>query len=288
MELFKNILIPVEDAENDEVAVQKALEIYEPGATNFYLLFIVRRKGLANFLNVEKTNIVADDNITIKEKALAEEKLREIKNMVTAKAPECIIITKVIFYNHIFSYVLTDYISQNSIDLIIVFTKKIRHFFSFLTEIDYNKIAKQCGCVVMSVTYGCLKHPIKSILLPVNSFVPERKIKIAIAFAKKYNGHIHLVTFLEGSDSESKKKIDIFYATYKLLKQCGYTPQYKILTGDDSEEMLMQYAHKVNADLVLLNPRKNNFISNFINKPITDLYPLSALHVMMLQPNEKV
>jgi K+-sensing histidine kinase KdpD len=140
---------------------------------------------------------------------------------------------------------------------------------------------------MLTVTQGCLNHPVKLILLPVSTSVPERKIQIAIEFARKNNGHIHLVTWLKGDDEmSSKTRIDAFYKTYKILKECGYPPQYKILSGFDSREVLLQYAYRVNADLILLSSENESFITGLIKKTITNLLqPLSALHVMMLHPN---
>lgn len=290
MELFRNILIPLDGTDNDRITVQKAIELYDPDSCIFHLLFIIRGYRVSGLFKIWNKHFFNGDGKIINEKAFAEKRLTEINSLVMAKFPQCQVIMNLIFSNRIFSNALTNYISQNMIDIIIVCNNKSRNVLSFLTEIQYDLIAKRTGCVLMKVTNGCLKHPIKSILLPVTNCVPIRKIRIAIEFAKRYQGHIYLVSFLGLNDSESKIKIDIFYDTYKLLRECGYTPHYKILMGEVSEQMLIEYACKVKADLVLLNPVSHDLIpfSSFFKRPEFELSPLSALHVMMLQPGNEI
>ncbi len=105
--------------------------------------------------------------------------------------------------------------------------------------------------------------------------------------SQKYNGLIHLVTLLDDADEDhSKMKVDIFYKTYKILQECGYTPQYKILSKYESHEILLRYAEEVNADLILLNPEKNSFLPKITVNTIVDfISPLSHLQVLMIKPN---
>ncbi|MEN9299874.1 MAG: hypothetical protein RLZZ429_2187 [Bacteroidota bacterium] len=283
---YKNILIPIDSLHSAQVAAEKALELSDPAETCIHLVSVIRFDSLWQRLLYTEA-IVKQQRYFIKRKALAEKKNEAIKTRITQIAPSTIVKTSVIIEtaisDHLIKYTLT-----HQIDLVINTQKKTGTGFNWFKKDWSEELARKASVAVLTVTKGCLNHPIKSILLPVKSFVPERKIQVALAYAKRYNAHIHLVTLLDNNDSTAKIRVDAFYLTYKILSEYGHAPQYKILQGADSDAALLRYADQIKADMILVNPDKKKRIPGLMRQTITDmLNPLSALHILTLKPHFK-
>jgi len=281
--LFKNILIPVDTTTDAEIAVNKALEMGDPAAiTSVHIIFICSNSLLDYFSDGKE-----DASFTApgKEDQLIQSVMPGIRGRIEKQRGRWIVFTEIFTSTNI-TNALIQYNERNNIDLFIISIRKNHSLFAFFSGINLNKIAQYSKCPILTVTSRSIQHPVKSIVLPVSDYVPVRKIQMAIAYARQNNGYIRLVTWLNsGDEKNSKTKIEIFYKTYKTLKECGYPPQYKILSGFDSQEVLLEYAKEVNADLILLSPQNDSFFNRCINSALINfLQPLSPLQVMILQP----
>ena len=284
MNLFKNILIPVNEEMDVSVAIKKALELKDDTAVLcIHFVLYNYRNSLINILNFFKRKKIYNTKIY---NQLFQERFYILKNEIAKQCMTCVLSIDIIPANNVTNGLLK-YIKENSIDLLLFSKRRSEHSLLLVKGININKIARKSSCSVLSAVPGCLNHSVKSIILPVGSFLPEKKIQIAIAFAQKYKGLIHLVTLLDDADeAHSKKKVDIFYKTYKILQECGFTPQYKILSKYESHESLLKYAEQVKADLILLTPQKDSFISGKSDNSIVDfISPYSHLLVLMTKPN---
>lgn len=280
---YKNILIPVDSLHQAQIAAEKALEFSDPAETCIHLVSVIRFDSLWQRLLYTQA-FAKQQKYFNKRKAIAERKTETAKNRILQIAPSTIVKTGIMIETAI-SDNLVKYTLQEKIDLVINTTKSARTGFNWFKKDWSEELAKKASVAVLTVTKGCLNHPIKSILLPVKSFVPERKIQVALAYAKRFNAHIHLVTLLDNNDSTAKIRVDAFYLTYKILSEYGHAPQYKILQGADSDAALLRYADQIKADMILINPEKKNRIPGIMKQKLTDmLNPLSALHILTLKP----
>jgi len=283
MATFKNILIPIDSLYNAQIATEKALELSDPAQTTLYLVAIIRFDSF--WQKLFYTDIILERQPQVnKKKLLARKKIEALRERIAVISPQTPIETAIISETAI-SDNLMQYALQHEIDLVIATHRKRRSGFSFFRKDATEELARKANLAVLTVTKGCLNHPIKSIILPVTSFVPERKIHMALAFSKKFNAHIHLVTTLDSNDVNTRVRIDAFYLTYKILTEMGHSPQYKILQGSDSDLALVHYARQVKADMILINPEKKKIFPRFFQGKITDmLQPFSALHILTLKP----
>lgn len=278
---FKNILIPVDSLYNAQIAVDKALELSEAGETTIYLVAIIKYESFWHKLIYTNTQKQPRLN---RKKELARKKLETLREKIYDVVPQILVKTIVIAETTISNNLLR-FVQEQEIDLVIATNQQQKTGFSFFRKNIHEDLSVKANLAVLTVTKGCLNHPIKSIVLPVTSFVPERKIHMALAFSKKFNAHIHLVTILDSNDVNTKIRIDAFYLTYKILSELGHSPQYKILHGNDSDMSLVRYANQVKADMILVNPEKKKMIPGFFQGKITDMMqPLSALHILTLKP----
>lgn len=278
---FKNILIPVDSLYNAQIAVDKALELSEAGETTIYLVAIIKYESFWHKLIYTNTQKQPRLN---RKKELARKKLETLREKIYDVVPQILVKTIVIAETTISNNLLR-FVQEQEIDLVIATNQQQKTGFSFFRKNIQEDLSVKANLAVLTVTKGCLNHPIKSIVLPVTSFVPERKIHMALAFSKRFNAHIHLVTILDSNDVNTKIRIDAFYLTYKILSELGHSPQYKILHGNDSDMSLVRYANQVKADMILVNPEKKKMIPGFFQGKITDMMqPLSALHILTLKP----
>jgi len=283
MAIFKHILIPVDSLYNAQIAAEKALELSDTAQTTLHFVAIIRFNSF--WQKLFYTDIMAQKQPLLKKrKLLAWKKIEALQNRIAAISPHTAIESSIITETGI-SENLLRYALQHEIDLVITTNQQQRAKFSFQHKDIGEDLARKANIAVLTVTKGCLNHPIKSIVLPVTSFVPERKIDMALSFAKRFNAHIHLVTMLDNNEVSTKIKIDAFYLTYKILTESGHTPQYKILHGNDSAMALVRYANQVKADMILVNPEKKKILPGFFQGKITDMIqPFSALHILTLKP----
>ncbi|GAC1443909.1 MAG: hypothetical protein NVSMB63_12990 [Sediminibacterium sp.] len=280
---FKNILIPVDSLVQAHVAVEKALELYEPAHTTLHLVCTDQQENNLNPLQLFKNIVTYITNRTNLYQSAAD-KLAILTRQIASQYPDCPVKNS-IGQEYLNAASLTRHIAQEDIDLVIIAKKKERPYFFPRCESISVELAKKSNIPILTVTPGCLNHPIKSILLPVNTTVPERRIQVALAFAREYNAHIHLVTLLDNNTVETKARIDAFYHTYKILSEYGHSPQYKILQGADSAEILLRYAYLIKADMIMVSEEKKSSFFGLMHHKITDLlHPLSALHVLTLKP----
>jgi hypothetical protein len=280
---FKNILIPVDQAEHACMSVEKAFELCALTTTTIHLVSAVQtgsnwnRSGIIANLWNQLANVSAARQAT-------ERQLSVLSKKIKALYPSSIV-KKALIGNHPFSTHLSQYIHQQAIDLVIFVKDHSHHSWSYTSQKLLMTLAKDEPTPILTITPGSLNHAIKSILLPVHDSVPDRRIRAALEFAKQYNAQVHLVTLLDSNDSVAKARVDAFYLTYKMLAECGHSPHYKILQGRDSAELLLHYAGKIKADLVLVTPEKKSSFPFFPQHSFTDLlHPLSALQVLMLKP----
>lgn len=262
---FKNILIPVDTQEHLLMAVEKAVELCAPVHSHIHLISPVPSPATTWERFWEKLAPGKQSQKAVTAGALSVEGWNAMRELLLIRYPGHPFLFNTAPHRLLEQECLR-YIGQQAIDLVIAphaAQKKL-----------IRLIAANAGTPILTIAPGSLSHPVRSILLPVYSFMPEIRIQASLEFARKYNAQIHLVTVLNDNESHSKERVDAFYLTYKLLAEYGYSPHYKILQGRNSTESLLRYANHVKADLI------------FADQAMTDMLPpLSAIQVLMLQPN---
>lgn len=148
-----------------------------------------------------------------------------------------------------------------------------------------NGLAKSTGYPVLTVMKNTGDTKIKIIVVPVGSFIPNRKIELVIELAKKYRAAIHLVTIPNEIDF-GKTKGNSFLDTYRILKN-GLTSaiEHHILKGNNLPKAILEYAECIGADLILVSPGTETKISNLTGKHINDaLTTSSKLKILSIEP----
>jgi uncharacterized protein YjbI with pentapeptide repeats len=130
-----------------------------------------------------------------------------------------------------------------------------------------------------------LHNKIKTIIVPVRSFIPHRKIELAIAFAKKDRAKIHVVT-LQNKMAAWNTNRNHFIETYFILKsRLTNTVEYHVLNGSNLPKATLHYAELIGADLILANPCAETKITGLTGKHMNDMILASSkLQILSVEP----
>ncbi|MES2005270.1 MAG: hypothetical protein V4450_12185 [Bacteroidota bacterium] len=265
--MFRNILIPLEDANHQIPAVEKAMELQEASGTTLHLV-----KGIRNWFSL--------DSLWKTRKTEAAE-LKMLRNQVIENIPaihtaSAVLIKRTAFTN------LKKYFSSHKIDLVITdhnsnVQNNTRPGYQ-LPEI----LSRQIPAPVLTILHHHPSSLNKSVLVPITHFIPEKKVEMLLEIAQRFHSRIHIVTMLDKTRSDSKQRSDAFYQAYKQLSESGHTPEYKILLGHQSNESFFTYARQIKAGMILSNlSREPGITTEWFRARITNIFhPLPATYIL--------
>jgi hypothetical protein len=170
---------------------------------------------------------------------------------------------------------LTEYALIHNIDLIITGSyKNISPVFGFNLNID--RLSARTGCPVLNLHSGSL-DTIKNILLPVSSTLPLKKIMLATYLAKTFNAAIHLISLNRYNPAAEPKTHIYLEKTYQLLRQnTNLSLNCSMVLGENIADTTLEYARRVEADLILVNPGKESLLSGSANKWFSNFFPMRS------------
>jgi nucleotide-binding universal stress UspA family protein len=278
---FKNILIPVDFSINTEVAVKKALELIEPQHSMIYLLHV--QKLTPRIIRIIKI-IFGKDNST-SQKAMSKLRFNELHNLICESCPSIEVVREQKKAKGIEKTIIEK--ANNIKPDIIVIGKHSHHiWFPFLNTVFPNRIAKSTGCPVLTVKPGSIYNRIKSIVVPVGSAIPKRKVELIVALKKKFRISIHLVTVMGNKSDSNEFSAYALLSTYRFLRDAVQCPlDHEVLHGDNVAKSAFKYAQNIKADILLVDPESETRLSTFPDKHISDeLKADSRLQILTVQP----
>jgi len=268
---FKNILIPVDFTLATEIAVQKSLELIDPVNSSVYLLHVSPTKSA-------KKNV---GNGTIAQ-------LLKYKTIIDEAFPGLLVQMSVVRCKNIQDAV-AEKAEEIKPDLIIIAKNSNRKWFSFNKTIDPGKLATKTHCATLVIKPGSVKNKIQSIVIPVISRVPARKLDMLIPLAARKKATVFLLSMMsEATGFDDSSTSHALIETYRLLKgEVNCQVYHKIISGNNIARAALQFAKKVDADILLVNPEESK-VSSFARLDITDMLMRdSKLQVLAVDPYAK-
>jgi nucleotide-binding universal stress UspA family protein len=277
--LFKNILVPVDFSDNTEIAITQAIKLSCTTESIIHLLHVTDLKD-AYSINFIFGQLVSPQKNKGTEKITG--RLQQWKQAIEETDPNKTVVTHI-----------TKGAVENSIknlaeeikpQLIIVGKKPDKKHTRFFNSVCPNHLAKTTGCPVLTVMRRTIDTKIKVIVVPVGSFIPKRKIGLVVEFAKLYRAEIHLVAIPDISNKKADS--NPFLETYRILKaNLTNSIEYHLLRGNNFPKAILDYAERIGADLIFVNPGTETRISIFTGKHINDaLKTSSKLKILSLEP----
>lgn len=251
MQLFNKILIPVNFSILSEIAIKKAIDTaLQCKSTELHLLSVADSTATGYFITAETGMVLSLPSFNEYEISL-KARMVELENFIIENSGLKVAGT-VLAGNRI--QIINDYVTGHDIDLIVIATENTTGFREFIFGSDAQRITSQTICPVLTIQPYTLKGSIQKIILPVEDFYPENKLRYAIELAELFNAEIHLLCLSEKSNLA-------VYDTYIILKRIvekfeEKQIRYKVMAADGKNitDSILQYSEIESIDLILVNP----------------------------------
>jgi nucleotide-binding universal stress UspA family protein len=281
---FKSILIPVDFSINTEVAIKKGLVLAERG-TVIHLLHV--HNYLSSGLPTRSLKYFVQKNSGFYYKE-AEDKLMEWKDRIEEENKDIEVVARIRFEGSI-QKTIEETAKKLHPDLIIIGKNSHHSWFPFLNTLVPNKIVKNTGISVLTVKPGAVNNDIRTVLVPISTDATKDKMEVISAFCRKFRVKIHLVTFRNKESVRSGLYASSLLQMYQLLKtSTNCSVEYAVLYGGNKAKAILNYAKKINADILLVHPETETKIG-WPNKHISDVLPTaSKVQVLTIHANTLV
>ncbi|HEV7231010.1 MAG TPA: universal stress protein [Bacteroidia bacterium] len=182
---------------------------------------------------------------------------------------------------------VTDYVKENNIDLIVMGTHGAKGFDEYILGSNANRVVEHADCPVITVQTKPRKPGFSEIILPVDNLLHSRqKTDYAIELARLSKARIHILGLLETEDAVEEGKFNIkLDAVEKEVKDAGLTYVRKIERGNNLATTAMEYAQRVQGDLIVILKEEESRLSGrgLFAKQIVNH---SKIPVMSIKPQE--
>jgi nucleotide-binding universal stress UspA family protein len=273
--LFKKIIVPVDFTSNTEIAVAKSIELICSTGGTIYLLHVIKPKGILTTRFINQPFIYGGKKGNYCKQVLR--KLQEWKQAMQ----ETIASSNVEAFTMEGSVqdCIVDFSKQVNPDLILIGKKSSASLIKFSSSVYPNRIARLTKLPVLTVSSGSYHPKIKTIVVPVSSFIPTRKIELVDAFAENPRTTIDLVARMGDQH-------DVLLETYRILKSRLKNPiEYHFLKRDSFPLAAFKHAQSVGADMLFVNPYTESRISVITGKHINDMVKASSkLKILSVEP----
>jgi nucleotide-binding universal stress UspA family protein len=279
-ETYNNILVPVDFTSNTELGVSRAVQLADEGAY-IHLLHVInpgtvgRALGMGRFLGFEQN---------YGERNGLHEQLREWKWIIEDSIKNISVSTWMV-YGGTVQGAIEMKAKQVSADLIVIGKTSNHSWFPFLNTVFPGKIVRKTGIPVLAVKPGSMESKIRRVIVPIASERPGNKLDAVLNICKKFRISVHLVTFTKNRSEPTDFSTSNLLQAYQSFKASKCTQvTYDVLVGRNKAEALVQYAEKMEADLLLLHPGSETKVG-WINKHISDVLPAdSRIQLLIVNP----
>jgi len=279
---FNNILVPVDFSDNTNVAIEKALWLANPGQAILHLLHIVSitAEPSGSFMHGFAFISTVRPQYQVRS---AQARLQDMKVVIQQAHKGITVITHVVQGDAIQKGIIK-YAGKLLPDLVVIGKTKNHSWLPFLKIVNASAISKLSHCPVLTVKPGAVPNTLKSVVIPVGSFVPRRKIDLLTALTRNHRPLVHLVALEKDTGFSSRPAI--FLETYKLLTEhLHYPVHYSIINGDNTGKAILKYARSAMADIVMVDPYEESSINQISGMQINDLIiPTSKITVLTAEP----
>ena len=282
MTSFRNILIPVDFTVNTEVAVKKGLELYRPAAASIHLFHVKTKNKSAGLMaehHADRSYMQINGGLS------PEEKLIQWKKVVEKTVTEGTVHGEIVQAPDI-QRAIVQKTKQCAADLLIIGKGSNHSWFPFLNTVNPTWVATLIDCPVLTVKEGSLNNKVRSVVLPVAHFFPQRKLELVALLSQLYKLKVYLVTVITKEGNEEQFSPGAIAETFRYLKEVVRCPlEYKVLHNDNCAKAILQFTQTVNADMLLVNPGPETKWSSFTGTQISDvLQSRSRLQILTVKP----
>lgn len=254
--LFNDILIPVFSSEELGVYAEKASFIAKQLEGNIQLLYINKNSTKPSFSLRGRKSMRRDSDLKFFD--WQKERLTKMYPFLSFRYA---------IRNENFKNIICTYCLKHKIKLVIFFEKNnCADPAVEKNKMNISSFLEMLNCSVLTVKLQTGLITGNDIVLPIGSALPLKKLRIACYIGRIFHSTIHLVSLNKEFLMHGHEEAICLYKAYHLLHDnTGLPIKCKILDGQNILLATLQYAQKINADIVLLNSGKEPLLDESTN-----------------------
>lgn len=182
---------------------------------------------------------------------------------------------------------ITEFALENDIGLIVMGTQGSDSTGDFLLGSNSYRVLNSSDIPVMTVREEVGKAGFSNILLPIDSSAHSRqKVNLAIRIAEKFGARLHVLGLLGKHEDDYEYKLNVILPQIKKLAGKKHVAcSSEIGKASHHAEKAIEYAKKVNADLIITMSDENEGPSSFMLGTFANqLINNSPIPVLSVQP----
>lgn len=254
-----NILVPINFSGRNKWAIAKAIEIANSFDCNIHFVNVVH-SSVAPMLPIEASIFTPYESHA--ERMDNYERLKELAALYNNQlCGHGKIEISVLEGNP--EKKLAEYIQQFEMDLVVIGLSKFNLLQRVISSVSIGRLARKTSVPVLAVGPAGLICHFKKIILPLHNEVSMQRIKIATMLARTFRSKIYVVT-LRKDDNVAEKIIN---DALEIVQSLSTIPaQGIILEGKNLAKTTLEFAKKINADLIMINPLKEFNLPGWWNR----------------------
>jgi nucleotide-binding universal stress UspA family protein len=254
-----NILVPINFSGKNKWAIAKAIEVANNFDCNIHFVNVVR-SPVARMLPIEAGIFTPYESHA--ERMDNYERLRDLAALYNNQlCGHGKIEISVLEGNP--EKRLADYIQQYDMDMVVIGLSKFNLVQRIISSVSIGRLARKTSVPVLAVGPGGLICHFKKIILPLHDEVSLQRIKMATMLARTFRSTIYVVT-LRKDDNVGEKIIN---EALEIVQSLSTIPvQGIILEGKNLAKTTLDFAQKINADLIMINPLKEFNLPGWWNR----------------------
>jgi nucleotide-binding universal stress UspA family protein len=234
-----NILVPVDFTSKNKWAIAKGIEMANQMNCNLHLVNIVQPKMFSSFTPYESHVDRMNSYDQLKDLAVSYSNQLCGNGKIEISLLEGNTVNK-----------LTEYIKDFEMDMVVMGLSS-NLFQRMISSSSINKLAKRANVPVLAVGSKGLIHHFKKIILPLYDELSLRRIRLAATLASSFRSTIYMVTLRQGNNIPEK----IIKEGLQIAKSIPrVAAKGVILEGDNLAKTTMDFAKRINGDLIMVNP----------------------------------
>jgi len=153
-----------------------------------------------------------------------------------------------------------------------------------------SKMIRECTCPVISIRGRGHKDGCENILLPLDlSRESREKVDVAVQFAHYFGASIRILGLFSSFDAAYENQILAYsHQVKQYIKGKGISCSNKALATDNVAETVVEYANKVEADLIIIMNKPHLNVKEFFGGTDAQrVVDVSNVPVMTINPTKK-
>lgn len=153
-----------------------------------------------------------------------------------------------------------------------------------------SKMIRECVCPVISIRGKEHRDGCEHILLPLDlSRESREKVDVAVQFAHYFGASIRILSVFSISDAAYENQLLAYaHQVKQYIKGKGISCSNKSIASDSIAETVVEYANKIEADLIVIMNKPNLSIKEFFSgTEAQKIVDICNLPVMTINPSKK-